>query len=352
MIFKNHPWHPSDQPAVLSKKDKKSLRKNKTKEFLKLFLTNIFLFPYLFFKFLFKNNNSKSNIQHSKLFYGICVNLDKGDKQVMLIEELGVKSLQIRFYLCEMENIDKYVKFAQSFGNDKEILICVVQSREHIENKELLKKDINIVFEKFSEVSNEFMIGNAINRIKWGFASVDEYLDFYKTIQKVRDKSFKNIKLVGSSVIDFEFHFTIRTLFNSYKIHFDKVASLLYVDRRGGPKNTQYGIFDLKNKIEFLDTIVKTSFKCEDEIYITEVNWPLKNRAPYSPTSEAECVNIDDYTLFMEEYFSIAKDSKKIKKVFWHQLIAAGYGLVDNRDGVLVKMPQFYKMLEMVKSAD
>ena len=33
---------------------------------------------------------------------------------------------------------------------------------------------------------------------------------------------------------------------------------------------------------------------------------------------------------------------QKIKRVYWHQLIASGYGLVDNRDGKILKYPQFY----------
>ena len=53
----------------------------------------------------------------------------------------------------------------------------------------------------------------------------------------------------------------------------------------------------------------------------------------------------------MLDYHKIAKDSKKIKKVFWHQLVAPGYGLVDNRDGKIVKYPQFYKYKEMIKNA-
>jgi len=50
----------------------------------------------------------------------------------------------------------------------------------------------------------------------------------------------------------------------------------------------------------------------------------------------------------MLEYLKTAKKSKKIQKVFWHQLIAPGYGLVDNRDGKIVKLPQFYALKEVL----
>ncbi|MDX9742875.1 MAG: hypothetical protein RBT59_03580, partial [Arcobacteraceae bacterium] len=183
---------------------------------------------------------------------------------------------------------------------------------------------------------------------KWRFETNEEYLSFFETIQKVRDEHFPTLKLIGSSVIDFEYHFTIRTLFNGFKIHFDKVASLLYVDRRGSPKNTQYGMFDLKNKVEFLDTIVQSSSQCESKIYITETNWPLQNTAPYAPTSEKECVSAEEYATYMLQYFDIVGNSQKVEKIFWHQLVSAGYGLVDNRDGKLRKTKAFYEFKKMV----
>ena len=147
---------------------------------------------------------------------------------------------------------------------------------------------------------------------------------------------------MGPSVIDFEYYYNARAMFNLKKIKYDIVSALLYVDRRGAPQNSQYGIFDTKNKIDLLYSLVKLSPKCANDIYITEVNWPISNTAPYAPTSEKECVSCEEYTKYMLDYHKIAKDSKKIKKVFWHQLIAPGYGLVDNRDGKIVKYPQFY----------
>ncbi len=355
----NFPWDAySDQPHILKRALKKELRKGHGLDYFKLIVTNLFYFPYLFLKFvgsISSNNKSKPNKTFDKIeptaskdFYGLCVNIDKGEEQYKLIEELGVKSLQIRVFLKDMNNIDKYVEFAKGFGDDKEILICIIQDREHIEKHKLLAKDITTIFEKFKGVANEFMIGNAINRIKWAFVSIEEYLTFYEVVQNVRDKDFPDIKLIGSSVIDFEYHFTIRTLFNNYKIKYDKVASLLYVDRRGSPHSTQMGIFDFKNKIEFLDTIVKSSSKCDNHIYITEANWPLSGTAPYAPTSEKECVSEKIYNKYMLEYFDIALKSKKIEKVYWHQLIAGGYGLVDNRDDKIRKTKAFYSFKKLI----
>jgi hypothetical protein len=349
MIFENYSWDLSDQPKILKKEDKKNLRKNVKFEFLKISVLNFFYFPYLFLKYLFLKDNNKI-LKDDKLFYGLCVNLDKGDIQHNLVEELGVKSLQIRVFLSDIKNINSYVEFAKKFGKNKQILINIIQSRKHITNHQLLRKDIKIIFEKFENITDEFMIGNSINRIKWGFVSIKEYLEFFQVVQNIKDENFANIKLIGSSVIDFEYHFTIATVFHKYNIYFDKISALLYVDRRGSPCNKQYKIFNLMEKINFLYTIVKSSKKCSNDIYITETNWPIKNTAPYAPTSEKECISEDEYSKFMVQYFEIAKKSGKIQKVFWHQLVANGYGLVNIKDGKVIKREAFFKYAKMIKN--
>jgi len=253
----------------------------------------------------------------------------------------------IRIPLWDIARIDEYVDFAKGFGSDKNIVINILQDREHVENLELLYADVKIIFRKFQSISSEYQIGNATNRTKWGFFAVSEYLNFYQVAQRVRDQHFPALKLIGPSVIDFEYYYTASSLFNLKNIKFDKLSSLLYVDRRGAPDKRQYG-FDFKNKINFLASMVHLSTKANNEIYITEANWPLKNTAPYAPTSEKECVSESDYSQYMQDYIKIAKDTNKIDKLYWHQLVAPGYGLVDNRDGVVRKTLAFYKFKQLI----
>ncbi|MFV7791037.1 hypothetical protein ACNSOP_01325 [Aliarcobacter lanthieri] len=346
----------SDQPYVIKDKlYKKAMRKKNIKDYIKLLFSSIFILPLsiLFMKF-FKGKIKTSNQD----FIGLGVNLDKDDGkniQQDLVEELGVKNLIIRLPLLDIQNIDSYVSFAKSFNqkSKKNILINIMQDRENIENHELFRQNLEAIFIKFKNISNEFQIGTTINRLKWGFFSVKEYMDFYLIAQNLKEQKFPNIKLLGPSVIDFEYYYNIRAMFNLKKIKYDVTSALLYVDRRGSPKNTQYGIFDLKNKIDLLYSLVKLSPKTlNDDIYITETNWPIKNTAPYAPTSEKECVSNEDYTKYMVDYFKITKNTKKIKRVYWHQLIAPGYGLVDNRDGKIVKYPQFYAFKELLKEKE
>lgn len=332
----------SDQPQVITDKAyKKRMKKPHFFDYLKLFITSIVVLPIGVLLMKFFSSNKKMRL-------GICVNVDKGNTQNLLVEELGVKDLLIRFPLWEMEKLHQYKIFAQSFGNDKKIVIAILQDRENIENHQLLKQNLDLVFFAFQDICDEFQIANAINRTKWGFFSVSEYLDFFKIAQDLRNEKHKSIQLIGPSVIDFEYYYTARALFNSYEITFDKLSSLLYVDRRGAPQNTQYGIFDTKNKIDLLYALSKISPKTTDEIYITEVNWPLKNTAPYAPTSEKECVDEEDYAKFMIDYLDICKKSGKISKVFWHQLIAPGYGLVDNRGEKIRKTKAFYAFKKVI----
>ncbi|QEZ88627.1 hypothetical protein ACIB15232_0456 [Aliarcobacter cibarius] len=341
----------SDQPHVIKDRAyKKAMRRKESKDNIKLLFTSLFVLPIsIIFMKLFKGKVKTTN----KDFIGLGVNLDKGNFQQELVEELGVKNLVIRLPLNDIKNILSYVEFANSFNKNekKNILINIIQDRENIENHEILEKNFELIFQNFKDISTEFQIGTTINRLKWGFFSTLEFMNFYMIAQKVKEKKYPNIKLLGPSVIDFEYYYNARAMFNSKKIKYDIISALLYVDRRGSAKNTQYGIFDLKNKIDMLFSLVKLSPKAKsDDIYITEVNWPISNTAPYAPTSEKECVSCEVYTKYMLEYFEIARNSKKIKRVYWHQLIAPGYGLVDNRDEKILKYPQFYAFKEMLKN--
>lgn len=331
----------SDQPYIITdRKFKKQQKKKFFLEYLKILLVFIVTLPVTFmWQFIMRYPKTKMQL-------GIGVNLDKGDIQYDLVEELGVKELLVRMPLWDMDKIDEYVDFAKAFS-DKSIMINILQDREHVENLNLFREHVKIIFEKFQSVSCEYQVGNATNRTKWGFFSVSEYLNFYQVAQQVRDRYFSEIKLIGPSIIDFEYYYTASNLFNFKNIKFDKLSSLLYVDRRGAPNKRQYG-FNLKNKINLLASMVHLSTKVNNEIYITEVNWPLKNTTPFAPTSENECVSEEDYVQYMQTYVQISKKTNKVKKLYWHQLVAPGYGLVDNRDGIIRKTPAFYKFKQLI----
>lgn len=335
----------SDQPyPIKDRVYKQQMRTKHRWSYLPLLLLTMIFFPLgmLMMRWV------KGEAIEGEAFYGMGVDIDKGEAQVGLIEELGVKHLLIRMPLWQMDRIDAVVAFAQSFGADKQILLSIIQDREHIEDSDLLQRDVAEIFKKFSPFVTEYQIGHAINRTKWGFFSMEEYLGWYEQIATLRDRDYPKLKLVGSSVIDFEYHYTIRTLFNGFNLRYDRFCALLYVDRRGAPTNKQMGIFDTRTKIDMLYALMRLSPKTTQHLYITEVNWPLSNTAPYAPTSERECVSPLDYARYMGTYHTIARESGKVERIYWHQLIATGYGLVDDREGRLTKYPAFERYKQMV----
>ncbi|MFA6789156.1 MAG: glycosyl hydrolase, partial [Arcobacteraceae bacterium] len=334
----------SDQPHVIKDKNyKKMMRQKHWFDYVKLVITNIFIYPLsvLFMPFL------RSKSVNTSLFFGMGVNLDKGLDQVELIRELGCKNILIRVPLSDIANLESYVEFAKYFY-DCEITINILQDRNHIEHNMMLQESLTNIFVAFKGIAKNFQIGNAINRMKWGFFSVKEYLDFYEIAYNIKRNSFQEYNLIGPSVIDFEYHYTIRALFNQYRLYFDKVSALLYVDRRGAPENVQMGSYDTSKKINLLYSIASLSKRSSNKLVITEANWPISNTKPYAPTSEHECVSVETYARYMLRYYLLALGTKKVETIFWHQLIAPGYGLIDNRGGLVLKRPAYEVFKTMI----
>lgn len=338
--------HHSDQPHVIKDRAlKKQIYKQVRWDSLKMLATNFLMYPLCLINYLLSSPKYINADTHS--FFGMSINVDKHpDETYQLIEDLAVNNLLIRMPLSDIENIQNYVDFAIQY-KDKNLLINILQDRRHIEDEQLLKTSLETVFTHFSQLTDRFQLGNAINRKKWAIFSMDEFLRFYKIGFDLRNEKFPHLKLLGSSVIDFEYYFSIRTLFNLYKLRFDQFSSLLYVDRRGAPENTQMGL-DLTKKLHLMQSMLKLSPKSTNEIVITETNWPITNTAPYAPTSEDDCVDLESHANFLVRYFLLALASGVVKNVYWHQLIAPGYGLIDNRQEQLVKYPAYYAFKTML----
>ena len=337
----------SDQPYQLKDRTfKKMMRRREFFSIFKTFFIALFVLPLSIFMIPFAKRKSVD----SDNFFAMSVNLDKEPLLTPdLLNELGVKHILVRCKLWEMDRLlelNDFILSCEVPGGymTNEITVNILQDREHIEDLELLKNDLRTIFSTLKV--RRFQIGSTINRAKWGFFSVNEYSRFFKVAYDLKLHEFQDITLIGSGVIDFEYHFTAHTLFNLTPSMFDGTASLLYVDRRGAPENTQMG-FDLLNKIALLSSMIWLSPKSKNHLYITETNWPISNTAPYAPTSEHECVDEESYANFLVRYYLLAFASQQVDAVFWHQLIAPGYGLIDNREG-LRKRSAFYAFKTML----
>ena len=320
----------SDQPALLQDKAyKKSMRKKESLSLLFTILSSLITLPLSILMMPFVK---RKEIVTSE-FFSLGVDWQREPQEAqLLLEELKVKSILVRFKLWEMEKLPGLQAFVQQNSN-KKITLKILQDREHVEDLALLKSNLHVIFSTLGNSVAMYEIGSTINRAKWGFFSVREYLNFYKVAYGLKVSEFPDVKLLGSGVIDFELYYTVHTLFNFCKCRYDGVAALLYVDRRGAPENTQLG-FMLTDKIALLSTLVWLSPKTKQELHVTEVNWPISNTAPYAPTSEYECVSEEFYADYMLRYYLLSFASQQVDSVSWHQLIAPGYGLVDNREGI------------------
>ena len=339
----------SAQPALLKDKNyKKKMRKKEWKSLLYTIISSLIFLPLSLIAMPFVK---RKEIETSR-FFSLGVDFEREPSLTQkLIDELELQSILLRIKLWEMDKLPELKKFAQQ-NSDKKIILKIMQDREHIEDKELLQNDLRTLFYELREHITIFEIGSTINRAKWGFFSAGEYLDFYKVAYDLKMNEFSEIKLIGSDVIDFELHYTVHTLFNFCRCKYDGIASLLYVDRRGAPENTQLG-FSLTDKIALLSTMVWLSPKTKQKLYITETNWPISATAPYAPTSEHECVSEELYSDYMLRYYLLAFASQQVDSVSWHQLIAPGYGLIDNREGI-IKRNAFYVfkyMFQTLKNA-
>ena len=138
-------------------------------------------------------------------------------------------------------------------------------------------------------------------------------------------------------MIDFEFHLYPVIL---KEIPFDIVSSLLYVDRVGAPENTQFG-WDTPKKTALLRAVIDGSFQEKHSIWITEVNWPLEGTGRYSPASGKPNVSESLQRDYLVRYYILVLAGGLIERVYWWQLAAPGYGLIDDREENWRNRPAF-----------
>lgn len=335
----------SDQPSILQDKTyKKQMRKREFISLAKTFFTSLVVLPFS----LIAMPYVKRKEVDSNYFFSMGVDFQREpEESLKLLEELEVNRVLLRFKLWEMDSLDELKSFVEKLG-DKKIILKIMQDRENVEDLDLFRNNLHTIFKALGEKIDIYEIGSTINRAKWGFFSVDEYSKFYKTAYDLKEKEFKHLQLIGSGVIDFEYHFTAHTLFNFFKYKYDGISSLLYVDRRGAPENAQLG-FSLSDKIALLSTMVWISPKTKQNLHITETNYPINDTAPYAPTSEHECISEELYSDYMLRYNLLAFASQQVDSVSWHQLLAKGYGLVNNIDD-MEKRDAFFVYKFMVKN--
>ena len=339
----------SDQPATLDRAVKRRLRWRSIGSVLRN-LSSVFLLPGPVLRAVVRRETPRAHANDDAI--GLCVNLERPfeDKKILsgaelaeIVATLNLRRLAVRIPLSDIDNLQDYVDFIRQFPGYR-ILVVVLQDRSTIEDPGKLESSLERIFAALSGVVDCYQIGNAVNRLKWGFVSVDEWLEFFKVAWDLRNRKFPRIRLLGGAVIDFDLLDHCRSLRNGFPFTYDGYASLLYVDRRGAPENRQMG-FDLVSKIDVLRRIIESGNKVDGpdaRLWITEVNWPLADTGRYAPAMDHCRVGEREQLHYLVRYYLLALATGSVAACYWHQLVAPGYGLIDNRGGVVRKRPAFH----------
>ncbi|MEM7358860.1 MAG: hypothetical protein AAF431_07180 [Pseudomonadota bacterium] len=342
-------WDPySCQPYKMRDEDKPRSGLGNILEYAKVTGANLLGLPAICYQYL-ALDKKPAGIEANQ-FVGLSVMPDAEYQHGIqeMVTELGMKQLLIRIPSWDVAALDDYVRFMELFP-DQEFVINILQSRDSVRNLPEWQQQVREIIVACEDKTNTFWIGNAINRTKWGCAHTGDYLNLQESVEALRSE-FTDLKLLGSSIIDFEPLLSWRTLWNWREYRLDANAALLYVNRRHSPYGTQYGIFDLENKLRLAKAMTRLSNRCDDSLWITETNWPLLDTKPYTPNSGNPTRTVDEATQakYLKLYYQIAWQTGWVERVYWWQLINPGYGLVDHRQGDLRKMPSYYALKEII----
>lgn len=271
----------------------------------------------------------------------------RNEEVVEALKELGISRSLVRVPSWEREKLEVFQEFSKLLNDNKiELTIALLQQRNDVLDPSCWEGFLEDVFSRFAKISSFFEIGHAWNRTKWGVWDYKEYLNLARPAVSLAEKY--NAELVGPAVIDFEFHLYPPVL---KAIPFDKVSSLLYVDRVGAPENTQFG-WDMSRKIALLKAVVDGSSRRKRDLWITEVNWPLKGTGKYSPASGKPNISEEEQADYLVRYYILCAASGLVERIYWWQLVAPGYGLIDSRGKEWRKRPSFYAMKTMVSQLE
>lgn len=271
----------------------------------------------------------------------------KNEDVVECLTELGIPQSLVRFPSWDRDNLSSYEELAVLLQENRvELTGALLQRRDDVLDPLRWKDFVEEVFVRFEKKCAFFEIGHAWNRTKWGVWNFKEYLQLARPAAELADKY--NVKIVGPAVIDFEFHLYPPVL---KEIPFDKISSLLYVDRVGPPESTQFG-WDTATKVALLKAAVDVSAVKGKDLWITEVNWPLKGTGEYSPASGKPNVTEEQQADYLVRYHILTLASGFVERVYWWQLVAPGYGLLDSREGGWRKRPSFFALKTVVAMLD
>jgi len=263
-----------------------------------------------------------------------------------LVAELGARRVLLRLHPWQEAHSLELELARELRSRGVELAFTLPQNRDLVRDPPRWRAALQRLGAEFSPLGGLFQVGQAMNRSKWGIWSTNEYVPLAE-IAAHELRRFPGVQLAGPAVIDFEPQRVVAALRRSRAAGFDRLASLLYVDRRGAPENAQLG-YDTAGKVRLLRAIADRSEHPMRErgIWISEVNWPLWE-GPHSPAGKAVSVDEERQADYLARYTLLAQATGWVDRVDWWQLVAAGYGLVDPRATPLRRRPAFHAWATM-----
>jgi hypothetical protein len=257
------------------------------------------------------------------------------------VDELGVRHALVRLHPWQETHDDEEALARALRDRGIAILFALPQRRELVRDPPRWRRAIERLGARFAPYAEAFQVGQAINRSKWGVWTLAEYAVLLR--EAAAALAPHGVPIVGPGVIDFEPHMTAAAVnWPGLGVRFHALASLLYVDRRGAPENTQLG-FDALRKAALLRAIADTARWCQPRSWITEVNWPLRE-GPHSPAGRDVAVDEQTAADYAVRYCTSLLASGFVQRVYWWQMVARGYGLVVPEDGGLRRRPAFHAL--------
>lgn len=241
------------------------------------------------------------------------------------VADLGVRHVLLRLHPWQEEHEAERKLAAELAAQGRELVFALPQDRDLVRDPALWRRRLEKIAQEFLPYGKTFVVGQAINRSKWGVWRYSEYRRLLREAAGVLRQD-PEVRIFGPGVIDFELHATAAVVNHPKTERLDGLASLLYVDRRGAPENAQLG-FDTPRKLALAKAIALEAKRCGPESWVTEVNWPLWE-GPHSPAGKSVSVDEEKQADYLARFYLLALAAGVCERVYWWQAIARGYGLI------------------------
>ena len=182
--------------------------------------------------------------------------------------------------------------------------------------------------------------------------NVREYVELARAAEAVF-RRLPGVELLGPAVIDFEYHVTAAVLnLRQPGFRFDAVSSLLYVDRRGAPETVRRGSTPWTRCCCCGRSPRPAARRAGRALLDHRGQLAAARGAAFAgrPRRGGRRRAQADYLV---RYYLLTLGTGLVERVFWWQLVARGYGLVDPTNPASPRLrPAFHALKTMVRELD